>query len=122
MKQIPRIFMACLALLPLYMVTACSKPETHVAKINVINDLGTRAQLDLCKDDVHCDATSDLWPPTTIEAKDSHTFVVSNEQTTVFEVSFVVNGVANMRCLRVRIDKSLKADHNDLLLSSAAGC
>lgn len=114
--------MACLALLPLYMVTACSQPEAHVAKINVTNDLGTRAQLALCKDDVHCDATSDLWPPVTIEPKDSHTFVVSNEQTTVFEVSFVVNGTANMRCLRVRIDKSLKADHNDLLLSSSAGC
>jgi hypothetical protein len=120
MKQISRVFMACLTLLPLYMVTACSKPD--VAKINVINDLGTRAQLDLCKDDVHCDATSDLWPPITLEAKDTHTFVVSNEQTTVFEVSFVVNGNANMRCLRVRIDKSLKTDHNNLLLSSATGC
>jgi hypothetical protein len=122
MKQIPRIIMTCLTLLPLYMVTACSEPETHVAKINVINDLGTRAQLDLCKDDVHCDATSDLWTPTTIEAKEAHTFVVSNEQTTVFEVSFVVNGKASVRCLRVRIDKSLKTDHNNLLLSSATGC
>lgn len=114
--------MTCLALLPLCIVASCGKPEAHVAKINVINDLGTRAQLDLCKDDVHCDATSDLWPPTMIDAKDSHTFVVSNEQTTVFEVSFETNGKANVRCLRVWIDKSLKADHNNLLLSSATGC
>ena len=114
--------MTCLALLPLYMVTACSEPEAHVAKINLINDLGSPAQLDLCKDDVHCEAISDLWAPTKINAKDTHTLVVSNEETTVFKVSSVSNGKTVVRCLRVRIDKSLKSAHNNLLLSSATGC
>jgi len=105
------------------MVTACSEPEAHVAKINLINDLGTTAQLDLCMDDVHCKAISDLWTPTTINAKGTHTFVVSNEETTVFKVSSSeINGKADVRCLRVRIDKSLKTAHNNLLLSSATGC
>jgi len=122
MKQIPRIFLTCLTLLPLCIVTACSEPEAHVARINLINDLGSPAVLDLCKDDVHCDAISDLWTPTTINAKDSHTFVVSNEQTTVFKVSSEINGKTDVRCLRVRIDKSLKTAHNNLHLSSATSC
>lgn len=122
MKQIPRIFMACLTLLPLCMVAACSEPEAHIAKINLINDLGSPAVLDLCKDDVHCDAISDLWTPTRINEKDSHTFVVSNEETTVFKVSSEINGKTDVRCLRVRIDKSLKTAHNNLRLSSATSC
>jgi len=122
MKQIPRIFLACLALLPLCIVAACSEPEAHVAKINLINDLGSPAVVDLCKDDVHCGAISDLWTPAKINSKDTHTFVVSNEETTVFKVSSEINGKPDVRCLRVRIGKSLESAHNNLLLSSATGC
>jgi hypothetical protein len=122
MKKLARIFLACLALLPLFVVTACSQPEAHVAKINLINDLGSPAELDLCKDVVHCDAISDLWTPTKINAEDTHTFVVSNEEMTVFKVSTEINGKADVRCLRVRIDKALEDAHNNLRLSSATGC
>jgi hypothetical protein len=122
MKILPRIFLACLTLLPLCAVTACSEPEAHVAKINLVNDLGSPAVLDLCKDVVHCEAISDLWTPAKINAKDTRTFVVSNEEMTVFKVSTENNGKPDVRCLRVRIDKALKAAHNNLNLSSATGC
>jgi hypothetical protein len=122
MKRMPRIFLTCVALLPLCIVSACSEPEAHVARINLINDLGRPAKLDLCKDDVHCSAISDLWPPAKINANETHTFVVSNEETTVFKVSTETGGKTEARCLRVRIDKTLKADHNNLNLSSATGC
>ncbi len=121
MKIPKRIFAACLAVLPLFMVTAC-QPEAHVARINLINDLGSPAKIDLCKDDVHCEAISDLWTPTTIKPKDTHIFVVSNEELTVFKVSTEIDGKTDVRCLRVRIDKALKAEHNNLQLSSATGC
>ncbi|MCG6933806.1 MAG: hypothetical protein LJE57_09205 [Gallionella sp.] len=121
MKRVPRIFLICVTVLPLCIISACS-PESHVAKINLINDLGRPAKLDLCKDDVHCSAISDLWPPTKINANETHTFVVSNEETTVFKVSTENDGKTEARCLRVRIDKVMKADHNDMDLSSATGC
>jgi hypothetical protein len=121
MKRLPRIFLTCVTLLPLCIMSAC-EPEAHVAKINLINDLGRPAALDLCKDIVHCSAISDLWPPAKIKANETHTFVVSNEETTVFKVSTEADGKTEVRCLRVRIDKTLKADHNNLNLSSATGC
>lgn len=121
MKRMPRIFLTCAALLPLCGISACS-PQAHVAKINLINDLGRPAVLDLCKDVVHCSAISDLWPPAKISANETHTFVVSNEETTVFKVSTQTDGKTDARCLRVRIDKTLKAEHNNLHLSAATDC
>jgi hypothetical protein len=108
-------------LLSLCAVTACSKPETHVAKIDLVNDLGTQAQVALCKDVLHCEAISDLWTPKQIDAKDVESVVVSNEEMTVFKVTTEQNGKPDVRCLRVRIDRSSKGEHN-LLLSSATGC
>jgi hypothetical protein len=121
MKRKPRIILTCVALLSMFMLTAC-EPQAHVAKINLINDLGGPAKLDLCKDVVHCSAISDLWPPSKIDANETHTFVVSNEETTVFKVSTETDGKTESRCLRVRIDRALKAEHNNLHLSSATGC
>ena len=103
MKRIPRIFLICLALLPPSILAACSQPEAHVSNINLINDLGVQAELALCKDDVHCDAISDLWTPKQINAKEKESFIVSNEETTVFKVSSEINGKPSVRCLRVRI-------------------
>ena len=120
MKRIPRILLTCFTLLPLCMMAACAKPD--VAKINLINDLGRPAKLDLCKDDVHCDAISDLWTPTKLNAMETHTFVVSNEEMTVFKISTVVDGKSEERCLRVTVNRALKADHNNVHLSSATGC
>jgi hypothetical protein len=102
-------------------MTACSEPETHVAKINLVNDLGTSAQLALCKDVLHCESISDRWTPKQIDAKAAETVVVSNEETTVFKVTTERNGKPDVRCLRVRIDRSGKGDQN-LPLSSATGC
>ena len=121
MKRMTRIYPGCLALLPLCILTACSEPETHVAQVNLVNDLGIRAELALCKDDVHCGAISDLWTPKQINAKETSSITVSNEETTVFKVSTIKNGQADVRCLRIRIDKSLKTPA-DLLLSSATNC
>ena len=108
-------------LLSVCAMVACSKPETHVAKINLVNDLGTRAQVALCKDVLHCEAISDLWTPKQIDAKDVESVVVSNEEMTVFKVTTEQNGKADARCLRIRIDRSNKTDHN-LPLSSATDC
>ncbi len=121
MKRMLRVFLTCLVLLPIYTITACSDPESHVSKINLINDLGSQAELSLCKDDLHCGSISEQWTPKKINAKDNQSFAVSNEETTVFKVSFEINGKANVRCLRIRLDESLKTSH-DLLLSSATGC
>lgn len=121
MKRMPRVVHACLILLPLFMMTACSEPEAHVAKINLINDLGTRAELSLCKDDLHCESISELWPPKQINAKDSQSFVVSNEEMTVLKVSSEINGKKVARCLRIRLVKPLKPTY-DVLLSSATDC
>jgi hypothetical protein len=121
MKRIPSVFLTCLALLPLYIMTACSEPESHVSKINLINDLGSQAELSLCKDDLHCGSISEQWTPKKINAKDHQSFAVSNEETTVFRVSSEINGKANVRCLRIRLDGSVKNSH-DLLLSSATDC
>lgn len=116
----PRILLTSFALLPLCIIAACAKAD--VAKINLINDLGRSAKLDLCKDDVHCDAISDLWTPTTLNAKETHTFVVSNEEVTVFKISTVINGSSEERCLRVTVNKALKAEHNNVHLSTATSC
>ena len=102
-------------------MTACSEPESHVAKIILVNDLGTPAQLALCKDVLHCESISDLWTPKQIDAKGVEPVVVSNEDMTVFKVTTEQNGKADARCLRIRIDRSNKTDHN-LPLSSATGC
>jgi hypothetical protein len=75
----------------------------------------------LCKDVLHCEAISDLWTPKQIDAKDVESVVVSNEEMTVFKVTTEQNGKPDVRCLRVRIDRSSKGEHN-LLLSSATGC
>jgi len=120
MKRTSRIFLTCFTLLPLCIMASCAKPD--VAKINLINDLGRPAKLDLCKDDVHCDAISDLWAPTKLSAMETHTLVVSNEEMTVFKISTVVDGKPVERCLRVTVNKALQADHNNVHLSSATGC
>ena len=121
MKLTPKVFLACLALLPLYLMTACSEPETHILKINITNDLGSPAELALCKDDFHCISLSDQWTAKKINANDTESFVMSTEAVTVFKVSTEINGKTNARCLRVRFDKSLKASPN-LFLSSATDC
>jgi hypothetical protein len=108
-------------LLLLCAMTACSEPETHVVKINLVNDLGIQAQLALCKDVLHCGSISDRWMPKQINAKAAETVIVSNEEMTVFKVTTKLNGKSDVRCLRVRIDRSSQADHN-LLLSSATDC
>jgi len=121
MKGSAGLFLLCLAALPLSMLPACSEPESHVANIKLVNDLDVRAVVELCKDDLHCGSTSDMWPARTIDAKDTLTFAVSNEQTTVFKVTSMVDGQTVARCLRVRMDKP----HDiipGLLLSSATGC
>ncbi len=121
MKRIAKVLLALFALLQLSTMTACSEPKSHVAKINLINDLGTEAELSLCKDDVHCESISELWPPTKIAAKETRSITVSNEEITVFKVSSEINGKAGARCLRVRLDESQNPLHN-LLLSSAGDC
>jgi hypothetical protein len=121
MKRIPGVFQIGLALLLPLMMTACSEPETHIAKINLINDLGSQVRLELCKDDLHCQSISELWPAKTMAANESRSFVVSTEETTVFKVSYSSDGKPGVRCLRVRRDKSLKIPV-DLPLSTAAGC
>jgi hypothetical protein len=121
MKRTPGLFLVCLAVLPLCMLTACSEPESHVQNIKLTNDLGSDATLQLCKDDLHCGSTSDLWPAKAIKEKDILTIAVSNEQTTVFKVTSVIDGQTVARCLRVRLDKPLKTSPV-LPLSSATGC
>ncbi len=113
--------MACLVMLPLCVMTACSEPETHILKINVTNDLGSPAKLALCEDYLHCITTSDQWTEKMIGANDTESFVMSTEAATVFKVTTETNGKTDARCLRVRFDKSLKASPN-LRLSSATGC
>lgn len=121
MKRIPGIFQIGLALLLPWMMTACSEPETHIAKIRLINDLGSEARLEMCKDDLHCQSISDLWPAKTLAATDAQSFVVSTEETTVFKVSYSSNGRPSVRCLRVRPPKP-PAAVQDVPLSTAAGC
>jgi hypothetical protein len=121
MQRILKVFLTCLVLLPIYIMTACSDPAEHISKITLINDLGRQAELSLCKDDLHCESIEQLWPPKRIDAKDTQSFAVSNEEATVFKVSSEINGKTNVRCLRIRLDESLKTSH-DLLLSSATDC
>jgi len=121
MKRSGGLLLVCLAALPLAMLPACSEPESHVLNIKLINDLGVRAAVELCKDNLHCGSTSDLWPAKTIDAKDTLTFAVSNERATVFKVTSMVDGQTVARCLRVRIDKSPDITPG-LLLSSATAC
>ena len=121
MKRILRFFSACLVLLPICMMSACSDPERHILKINLKNDLGTQAELALCKDDLHCGSVSDQSIPKRIDAQATQSFAVSSEATTVFKVSYEINGKTEVRCLRIRWDESRKPTH-DLLLSSAAAC
>ena len=121
MKRILRVFSACLVLLPICMMSACSDPERHILKINLINDLGRQAELSLCKDDLHCGSVSDQWTPKQIGAQATLSFAVSSEAATVFKVSYENNGKTEARCLRIRWDESRKPTH-DMLLSSAAAC
>jgi hypothetical protein len=121
MKRIPRVFPACLALLPICLMSACSEPERHILNINLKNDLGKRAELSLCKDDLHCGSVSEQWIPKQIDAQATLSFTVSNEETTVFKVSYEIDGKTEVRCLRIRRDESRKPVH-DVLLSSAAAC
>lgn len=121
MKRISKAFAVCLVLLPICMMSACSDPEQHILKINLINDLGTQAELSLCKDDLHCGSVSDQWTPKQIGAQATQSFTVSSEATTVFKVTYEISGKTEVRCLRIRWDESHKPAH-DLLLSSAAAC
>jgi hypothetical protein len=120
-ERILKVILTCLAILSLYIITACSEPESHISNIKLINDLGSQATLDLCKDELHCESISNEWIQQKINDKDTESFVVSNEKATVFKVSSEINGKTNVRCLRIRLDKSLKTSH-DLLLSSATDC
>lgn len=113
--------MACLTVLPLFVMTACSEPETHILKINMTNDLGSPAKLALCEDYLHCITTSDQWTEKEIGANDTESFVMSTEAVTVFRVSAEINGTTKVSCLRVKFDKSLKASPS-LLLSAATDC
>jgi hypothetical protein len=121
MKQKLRFFLACLALLPICMMSACSDPERHILTINLKNDLGKQAELSLCKDVLHCGSVSDQWTPKQIGAQAALSFTVSSEAATVFKVSYENNGKTEVRCLRIRWDESRKPSH-DLLLSSATAC
>jgi hypothetical protein len=120
-ERILKVILTCLAILSLYMITACSEPESHISNIKLINDLGSQATLDLCKDELHCEAISNEWVQKKINANDTESFVVSNEKATVFKVSYEINGKSNVRCLRIRLDKSIKTSR-ELLLSSATDC
>jgi hypothetical protein len=83
--------------------------------------LGSQATLDLCKDELHCESISNEWTQKKINDNDTESFVVSNEKATVFKVSSDINGKTNVRCLRIRLDKSIKTTR-ELLLSSATDC
>jgi hypothetical protein len=120
-ERILQFIQTCLAILSLYVVTACSEPASHISNVSLINDLGSQATLDLCKDDLHCESISNEWRQKKINIKDTESFVVSNEGTTVFKVSSEINGKVNVRCLRIPLDKSIKASR-ELLLSSATEC
>jgi hypothetical protein len=120
-ERILKVMQTCLALLPLYIFTACSEPESHISVIKIINDLGSQSTLDLCKDELHCESISNEWTQKKINNKDTGTFVLSNEKATVFKVSSQINGKTDVRCLRIRLDRSLKTSR-DLLLSSATDC
>ncbi len=120
-EQILKVTLTYLAIFSLYMITACSEPESHISNIKLINDLGSQATLDLCKDDLHCASISNEWRQKKINDRDTESFVVSNEGTTVFKVSSEINGTINVRCLRIPLDKSIKTSH-ELLLSSATDC
>ena len=120
-ERILKVILTCLAILSLYIITACSEPESHISNIKLINDLGSQATLDLCKDELHCESISNEWVQKKINNNDIESFVVSNEEITVFKVSSEINGKTNVRCLRIRLDKSIKTSR-DLLLSSATDC
>jgi|PersoiStandDraft_1058852.scaffolds.fasta_scaffold68520_1 hypothetical protein len=120
-ERILKVILTCLATLSLYIITACSEPESHISNINLINDLGSQATLDLCKDNLHCESISNEWVQKKINNNDIESFVVSNEEITVFKVSSEINGKTNVRCLRIRLDKSIKTSR-ELLLSSATNC
>ena len=116
-----KVILTCLAILSLYVITACSEPESHISNIKLKNDLGGQATLDLCKDELHCESISNEWIQKKINDNDTESFVVSNEKATVFKVSSDINGKTNVRCLRIRLDKSIKTSR-ELLLSSATDC
>ena len=59
--------------------------------------------------------------PTLIDPNQTLTFSVSNEETTVFRLSFEANEKLAERCLRVRFVKPHKDDYK-LSLSSATAC
>ena len=120
-ERILKVILTCLAIFSLYMITACSEPESHISNIKLINDLGSQATLDLCKDNLHCESISNEWVQKKINNNDIESFVVSNEEITVFKVSSEINGKTNVRCLRIRLDKSIKTSR-ELLLSSATNC
>ena len=120
-ERLLKVILTCLAIFSIYMITACSEPESHISNIKLINDLGRQAILDLCKDELHCESISNEWVQKRINDKDTESFVVSNEKATVFKVSSEINGKTNVRCLRIRLDKSIKTSR-ELLLSSATDC
>lgn len=121
MKRVSAVFQIGLALLLPCMIAGCSEPEAHITQINLFNDLGSEARLEMCKDDLHCASISDLWPAKTLAANEAQSFVVSTEETTVFKVSYSDHGKAGVRCLRVRPPKP-PAAAPDVPLSTANGC
>lgn len=120
-ERILKVNLAWLAILSLYIITACTEPESHISSINLTNDLGSQATLDLCKDELHCESISNEWIQKKINNNDTESFVVSNEDVTVFKVTSEINGKTNVRCLRIRSDKITKTSRK-VLLSSATEC
>lgn len=119
MKKIPYAALTCLILLPL--MTACSEPDPHISKINLINDLGKPADVHLCKDYLHCESLSHMWPSITVGIDETKKIVVSNEVISVYRVSTKINGKSKTQCLRVKLDKSIQGYQN-ITLSTAIDC
>jgi len=119
MKKIHYISLICLILLPL--MTACSKPDPHISNINLINDLGKSAEINLCKDYLHCESLSHMWPSITIGINATKELTISNEVISIYRISTNTNGKAKEQCLRVKLDKSIQG-YQDIALSTASNC
>lgn len=121
MKKILNFSLTCMVLMPLYAMTACSEKDGHIAKINLVNDLGKPVEISLCDDFLRCEFISRTWPAKTIGIKDTQAVTVSNEVASVFRVSSKTDEKTNVQCLRVQLNKSVSGYQN-ILLSSAKDC
>lgn len=117
MKRILKVTLSCLMLLPV--MTACSRPEEHIAKINLINDLGKAVEISLCDDYMHCESLSRMWPPRKIDIGQTQPLTISNELISVYRLS--AKSDTKNRCLRVRPNKKA-GGAQEIRLSSAQDC